>query len=300
MIICFAQYDLSVAKKIVVTLRVFARQNFYSGRGHRGTVGSPRFYYVFIIMENTANSLSLTNNVGSDSVLSNPMSLLSDDISLGDSGSSTDSSWGFWSILGAILLVIIVLAIAGLNIFSYLAEGTEKTANWFEYLAGTVKQYTGQIPISQGLGNVVGVSALGTRDIVDATSKNINAVSTAIDNATERVLDPIIEKTATLKGTPLSQTTPSATNNTENNSLNRALNTQQALESGGAGGPKGSNYNADDSMSSIQKTGGKAGWCFIGDDNGTRTCARVGENQMCMSGDIFPTSEICVNPSLRA
>ena len=246
-------------------------------------------------MENTANSLSLTNNVGS-----NPMSLLSDNISLGDSGSSSSSSWGFWSILGAILLVILVLAIAGLNIFSYLAEGTEKTANWFEYLAATVKQYTGNVPISQGLGNVVGVSALGTKDIVDAASKNINAVSTAIDNTTERVLDPIIQKTATLKGTPLSQTTPpSATNNTENNSLNRALNTYDAQQNFG-GGSKGMNYNADDSMSSIQKTGGKAGWCFIGDDNGTRTCARVGENQMCMSGDIFPTSEICVNPSLRA
>ena len=247
-------------------------------------------------MENTANSLSLTNNVGSNSVLSNPMSLLSDNISLGDSGSSSSSSWRFLSILGIVLLVILILAIAGLNIFSYLAVGTQDTASWVEYLANMIKQHTGNIPISKGLGNIVGVSALGTKDIIDSASKDINAVSTAIDQGAERVLDPIIQKTATLKGTPLSSSSPK--NNTENNSLNRALNTYDAQQNFGAG-PKGMNYNADDSMSSIQKTGGKAGWCFIGDDNGTRTCARVGENQMCMSGDIFPTSEICVNPSLR-
>ena len=245
-------------------------------------------------MENTANSLSLTNNLGS-----NPMSMLTDDTSLSTLGSSTSYSWGFWSILGVVLLVILILAIAGLNIFSYLAVGTQDTASWVEYLANMIKQHTGNIPISKGLGNVVGVSALGTRDIIDTASKDINAVSTAIDQGAERVLNPIIQKTATLKGTPLTQTTSSPKNNTENNSLNRALNTYDAQQNFGAGS-KGMNYNSDDSMSSIQKTGGKAGWCFIGDDNGTRTCARVGENQVCMSGDIFPTSEICVNPSLRA
>jgi len=247
-------------------------------------------------MENTANSLSLTNNVGSDSVLSNPMSMLTGDTSLSSLGNSdSSSSWGFWYILGAILLVILVLAIAGLNIFSYLAVGTQDTASWVEYLANIIKQHTGNIPISKGLGNVVGVSALGTKEIIDTASKDINIVSSAIDQGAENVLDPIIKNTATLKGSSLY----SPTNNTENNSLNRALNTYDAQQNFGVG-PKGMNYNADDSMSSIQKTGGKAGWCFIGDDNGTRTCARVGENQMCMSGDIFPTSEICVNPSLRA
>ena len=143
----------------------------------------------------------------------------------------------------------------------------------------------------------MGVSALGTKEIIDNVSKDVNYISSSIDNTAEKVLDPIIKKTVKLKGVPLSQTiTPS--NNTENNSLNRALNTQNALEDG-ASGAKGSNYIADDSVSPIQKNSGKAGWCYIGDDNGTRTCAKVGENQMCMSGDIFPTSEICVNPNLR-
>jgi hypothetical protein len=45
---------------------------------------------------------------------------------------------------------------------------------------------------------------------------------------------------------------------------------------------------------------GKAGWCFIGEEeSGVRTCSEVGVNDVCMSGDIFPTQAICMNPKLR-
>ena len=60
-------------------------------------------------------------------------------------------------------------------------------------------------------------------------------------------------------------------------------------------------YEADDSYSSIQsnKSSSKKGWCFIGDDRGHSSCIEVGENDTCMSGDIFPSQQICVNPNLR-
>ena len=43
----------------------------------------------------------------------------------------------------------------------------------------------------------------------------------------------------------------------------------------------------------------KSGYCYIGSDRGYRRCIDVGEADNCMSGEIFPTEEICVNPSLR-
>ena len=43
----------------------------------------------------------------------------------------------------------------------------------------------------------------------------------------------------------------------------------------------------------------KRGYCFIGQDKGYRSCINVGTNDTCMSGDIFPTMNICVNPNLR-
>lgn len=43
----------------------------------------------------------------------------------------------------------------------------------------------------------------------------------------------------------------------------------------------------------------KGGYCFIGTANGIRSCARIGKDTKCMSGEIFPTHNLCVNPSLR-
>jgi hypothetical protein len=43
----------------------------------------------------------------------------------------------------------------------------------------------------------------------------------------------------------------------------------------------------------------KAGFCYIGEDRGVRSCIDVGEGDVCMSGDIFPSQAICINPNLR-
>jgi hypothetical protein len=57
-----------------------------------------------------------------------------------------------------------------------------------------------------------------------------------------------------------------------------------------------------DDATSVTQSGGrsKSGYCYIGEDRGFRSCIRVGENDQCMSGDIFPTMDICINPNLRA
>jgi len=57
-------------------------------------------------------------------------------------------------------------------------------------------------------------------------------------------------------------------------------------------------YSPDDSNSSIQKKG-KSGYCYIGTSQNTRTCANIDASDTCMSGDIFPTMELCVNPNLK-
>jgi hypothetical protein len=54
-------------------------------------------------------------------------------------------------------------------------------------------------------------------------------------------------------------------------------------------------------ISKIQsnKPKSKSGFCYIGEDTGTRSCIKVGEGDVCMSGDIFPTQAVCINPNLR-
>jgi hypothetical protein len=57
---------------------------------------------------------------------------------------------------------------------------------------------------------------------------------------------------------------------------------------------------ADDSMSRMQMNPtSKTGFCYIGEDRGFRSCIEVGEGDVCMSGNIFPSEAICINPNLR-
>lgn len=54
-----------------------------------------------------------------------------------------------------------------------------------------------------------------------------------------------------------------------------------------------SNYISEVPSSNIQKLG-QLNWCFIDDSNGCNATSND-----CMSGDIFPTRDICINPKLR-
>ena len=79
---------------------------------------------------------------------------------------------------------------------------------------------------------------------------------------------------------------------TTNNTLNNVLNNSQQSN-------QDQDYEAVEASSSVGGSG-KSGWCYIGEDRGFRSCAQVGANDQCMSGDIFPSNELCINPNLRA
>ena len=108
---------------------------------------------------------------------------------------------------------------------------------------------------------------------------------TAIQNVTPN------KANTSVPSVPVTQNQPDVMSN---NTLNKALNTSQNKQ------PSNTDYQADEASSSIQNGQPKSGWCYIGEDRGFRTCAEVGVNDKCMSGDIFPSQEICVNPNLRA
>jgi hypothetical protein len=62
----------------------------------------------------------------------------------------------------------------------------------------------------------------------------------------------------------------------------------------------GPSPRADDSTSVTQKhQAGKAGYCYIGEDRGFRSCVKVEAGDKCMSGQTFSRHDICVDPTLR-
>jgi hypothetical protein len=202
------------------------------------------------------------------------------------SNSSTSSDNGFFDSLKNInattwLLIILILAFLGFNIFAYLAEGTQTVTNIFgpliNKLFGTTVAITGQ---------AVDISAEGAKAVVGGTASVIESGLTAVQDVTPNGATA----PSSVKGQPINQ---QQVDIMQQSTLNRALNTAQSQQ------PQQQDYQANEASSSINSTG-KAGWCYIGDDRGFRSCAQVGVNDTCMSGDIFPSQEICMNPNLRA
>jgi hypothetical protein len=55
-------------------------------------------------------------------------------------------------------------------------------------------------------------------------------------------------------------------------------------------------YKANNLSNNVNK---KVGYCYIGSDRNVRTCVKVGEKDTCMSGEVFPTIDLCINPTLK-
>jgi hypothetical protein len=199
--------------------------------------------------------------------------------SLGSIGSSVGPNDGVaglgWSMWFAIFLI---LAILGVNIFVYLAQGTQLLANITQYFTSIFAHLFGNVSKQ-----VIGTSAQG----VSGVAQGVNAVAEQTIQATQ--VSSSVNPSAIVGG---GGGAISANNANVQNALNAALQTQ---------GQKLDGVSADDATSAIQmnKSAGKSGYCYIGEERGFRSCVKVGENDACMSGDIFPSLDICVNPTLR-
>ena len=227
--------------------------------------------FIFIIMD---NSKSLTSAI----LQSNEPTFPS--LSTGTSSSSSSSS-GFFDSLKEInsttwVIIILILAFLGFNIFVYLAKGTQDISNFFgpiiQKIFGTTVGVTSQ---------TVDVAAEGTKAVVGGTANVINTSLSAVQDITPN------GASSSIKSQPVQNDVPKV-NQYENNALNKALNTsKQTQQQGGS-----QDYEPNEAESS--------GWCYIGEDRGYRSCAQVGVDDKCMSGDIFPSQELCMNPNLRA
>ena len=207
------------------------------------------------------------------------------------------SNWITW------ILIFFVLAIFGFNIFNYIAKGTDIIADLSQKIVGVFQSFINWINsllgnnLSDTAKQTVNISATGAKAGIDAAANTTTGLidsSSNLTNANTNANTNTNTNTIPSKSYSSNPGQPLQTKDTGSlaeNTLNKALN-QATIEN---------TVQADDSFSSIQssKTSGKSGWCFIGEDRGIRSCMQVGANDVCMSGDIFPTSEVCINPNLR-
>jgi len=239
-------------------------------------------------MENFTNSIKDSSSYMYNS---SPNSLTYGESNVNDLGDSIkNTSPTTW------IIIILILTFLGVNIFAYLAKGTQGVSDFFAPIITQISSIFGGVT-----GQVVGVSAEGSKAVVSTAAQGTQlAVGATADvvnaglSTVQEVAQPSQQTQSSLKSQNVNdQQVDIMQANTLNRALNSATSQKQQLN--------GEDYQADDSLSSIQmsSTTGKAGWCYIGEERGFRTCAEVGVNDTCMSGDIFPSQQICVNPNLR-
>ena len=245
-------------------------------------MSSSKEYIKSIIPDNDLPTLSPMSENQNIDISSNSSSFM---------GYFYNISWQTW------IVIILILALLGINIFAYLARGTEETALLFNQIFGPILKFFGYSALETSK-QIIDTSASGAKSGIDIVDKN---ATNLIDNIQQ---SPLATSATSGVSIPRGQTSSSSfsqslnqnVNVTQNQNLNQEQDSlSRALDNAKQSG----NVAPDESRSSIQSTG-KSGWCYIGEEKGNRVCSEIGVNDGCMSGNIFPNQAICMNPNLRA
>jgi len=177
------------------------------------------------------------------------------------SSSSSSSSTSIWKYI----VIVLILALFGFNLFKYAGDFSKFIGQIINNIIDVFK------PLLAWFGYGVSETAKKTIDLTaTGTTKAVNVTANTLTG-----------------GISLLQQGLTKTNNNNNSSAIR---------------PSQNTPMPDDAGSTTQasKANRKAGFCYIGEDRGFRSCISVGEGDTCMSGNIFPTQELCINPNLRS
>tara|TARA_B100001059_G_C17622920_1_gene470465 strand:- start:81 stop:791 length:711 start_codon:yes stop_codon:yes gene_type:complete len=218
---------------------------------------------------------------------------ISDSISeqINVSTSSDESSWKFLNILRYLLILFILLFLA-FNLFSYLGKKRNGGSN----ILGNIGNMFGKT-----LKKTADNTAKGTKGAVKIGASAIGNTVNTLEHATKKV----VRKTSNSISSGVNQLHKKMNKQYGKNKRNKIDG-----QNSGAGKALSNNNNQnsypstpmpDNAGSKTQNNPvtGKTGYCYIGEDKGFRSCLQVNEADICMSGDIFPTRDICINPRLR-
>lgn len=182
-----------------------------------------------------------------------------------------------------VLIILLLLAILGINLLSLSGNLLQTITNifgplitqiigFFGYTTGTVLNKTA---------DVVSDTAKMGIDIADGTVHSVGNLlkdgsSSSISDYT-RSLDDAINNASILHKFPPTQAPA------------------QAPTTHGPTSPE-----PDKSQNPIQNpiTASKTSWCLVGEYQSKRGCIEIGESDKCISGRVYPSQQMCLNPTM--
>ena len=197
-----------------------------------------------------------------------------------------------------VFIFILILAFLGFNLFSYLGD----IVNWFKKIFGPLFNNilsTLGYAVTTTSKQTLNVAAEGTKAGVDIAAGTLKSTIGVLEG---QLQNDRLDKSENIEKEIVSQKIKNA-QQSNSKKINQKQDEVGKLRQKSGNDLASSSYSTpmmDDSMSKMQMEGsGKAGYCYIGEDRGFRSCIKVDSEDVCMSGDIFPSRDICINPNLR-
>jgi hypothetical protein len=177
-----------------------------------------------------------------------------------------------------VLTVLLVLSFLGINLLASMGNLLQTISNVFGPLFTQILSVFGYTA-----GTVIDKS---TDVVTDVAKSGIDLAGDTIQSAAEL-----------LKAASRGHVAADAVNQLDNSfKYGNSSNLDNAINNS----KPGLNQPVPDaSVDPIQKpiTAGKVNWCLVGEYQGKRGCIEVDDDSKCMSGQVFPSQNMCLNPT---
>ena len=156
-------------------------------------------------------------------------------------------------------LIVLALAFLAYNVYLYYFEGTDILGKFF----GIGIVGTGKVAQA-----TVDVAADGTKDTISVAQEVTRDVTNKVEEVGQNI------------------------ENRADNRVGKAIEGPDNLNND-------DNTRADLSTESEIQQPKQTGYCYIGTDRTFRSCVKMNSGDTCASKQVFPTKDICINPTLR-
>jgi hypothetical protein len=182
---------------------------------------------------------------------------------------STGESGISKNVLIVILVLLLIFSFLGINILNILG-------NFIQSIIGVFGPLVSQI---------LSVFGYTTGVIIDKSADVVTSVGTAGVEIAGGTLNSV--------GDLLISASQGNINQQAKNQLDQSL-------SGSGAGIGAKQAQPDSTANPIQNpiSSNKTQWCLVGEYQGRRGCIEVADQNKCLSGQIFPSQQMCVNPAM--
>jgi hypothetical protein len=205
------------------------------------------------------------------------------------------------------IFIILLLAFLGFNIFKYLAQGTDIVTALLSPIAYVIAMVSGDTAkttlqhTSQGAQTIATESSnflqILLKFITDIFNNSINFIATTSTSGINYLQSTIKQDKITSTKENENENQDEDENEGEEGDLKNERKIENRVQDV-SNSIKNLIVKKEDKVPEPSSSE-QHGYCYVGKENNIRHCAKVSSKSKCMSGDIFPTMDLCINPKIR-